>query len=154
MSTYTPNLSISLRPSRALLFTFLFLYLLALACIGFIAVPTWVKAVLIIILLLSGSVTLHQFVYLKSKNSVVRIDASGSINKCIIKTADDIEYQTEIKSIAVLFNYFVVIAFCESAKDFSFKSKNRRLFKTIIAKDVISQEQLYALRLCDKSICH
>lgn len=65
-----------------------------------------------------------------------------SNKKCKIKLKDGKQFQVKLLSAECLFDYFVI---------FQFKN-NVNNYKATIAKDTISQEQFYTLRLYLRSI--
>lgn len=137
MNTSTHNLSITLRPSRALLIVFSFIHLVAVSALVFISISVWVKAIAIASILIIGIKTIEQYALLTADNSVVKISASSATNQCQIEINNEKILHAHIKDAGWLFEYFAVLVL----------STNTKVFKTIIAKDAISQEQFYALRL-------
>lgn len=63
-------------------------------------------------------------------------------NECKIESKDGTLHDARIKNADWLFRYFAVIILCTNSK----------IYKTIIAKDTLSQEQFYTLRLYLRSI--
>lgn len=92
--------------------------------------------------LTSGVYVTKQYVLLQNKNSIVKIITVSASNECKIENRDGTLHDARIKNADWLFRYFVVIIL----------STNSKIYKTIIAKDVLSQEQFYTLRLYLRSI--
>lgn len=74
---------------------------------------------------------------LKSDAAVIRVSTTSKVGQCSIELKNGKTYQASLKDADWLFEYFAVFAF----------TANTKAIKTIIAKDAMSQEQFYALRL-------
>ena len=142
MNSSTPNLNLVIKPSKALLFCFIFIYGLAVICILLISILFLIKVIAILLILVSGVYVIKQFALLKNSNSIVKFIASSTSIECKLETKEGIEIDARIKNADWLLHYFAVIVF----------STNTKIYKTIIAKDTLSQEQFYALRLYLRSI--
>ena len=79
---------------------------------------------------------------LQNKNSILKITAVSASNECKIETSNGTTHDARIQNADWLFRFFAVIVL----------SVNTKIYKTIIAKDMLSQEQFYALRLYLRSI--
>ena len=88
--------------------------------------------------------TIQQFVFLKSKNSIIEISTTNAPNKCEIVKFQGIKERACVEYASWVVNYFAIIVLVV----------NTKFYKVIISKDVISQEQLYALRLYLRSSNH
>ncbi len=142
MNTSTHKLSITLRPSRALFIVFSFIHLIAVSGLVFISVSIWVKAITIVPIIIIGIKNIKQYALLKADNSVVKISDSSTRNECQIEINNGKTHLAHIKDVGWLFEYFAVLVL----------STNTKIYKTIIAKDAISQEQFYVLRIYLRSL--
>ena len=100
-------------------------------------------------LIYTGVKAVKQHALLRSDSSIAALVCSSSSlssgsdnNKCKITLNNGKEFKVNITSADCLFNYFIVLLFKNNAKT----------FKATIAKDTISQEQFYSLRLYLRSI--
>ena len=84
---------------------------------------------------------IRRFALLTSNDSVLHLSCASN-DRCRIELVNGKVYQTKITSADWLFNYFAVILL----------QSNSKKFKVIIAKDAVSQEQFYALRLYLRSL--
>lgn len=137
MNISTPNVSIALRPSRALFTAITFLHVIAAITIVFVSIPIGIKLVVIVLIILLGAKAIYQFVLLKDHHAVTHVSSSTVSSKCKIELKNGNTVHTSLKHAGWIFDYFVVLVF----------SANKNIYKTIIAKDAASQEQFYALRL-------
>ncbi len=112
------------------------LYLIALISILFLSLSVLFKVVLVFIVLIMAIYTIKQYALLKSENSIYKLRCSSN-NKCQIELKNGKVLQAKLISAEWLFNYFAVLLL----------QNNTKKFKATIAKDSMSQEQLYALRL-------
>ncbi|MFK7816335.1 MAG: protein YgfX [Gammaproteobacteria bacterium] len=141
MNTSTAKINITCKASHALLLVFSSAYILALLSIWLIAIPAWIKLISSLIAIYFGTITIKQYALLKADNSVIRIISSGD-NKCKVEFQDGSTAQANIISISSLFDCFVVLVI---------KNKSNKI-TLVIAKDSISQEQFYMLRLYLRSL--
>ena len=141
MTTSTANINIECKVSRALLLLFAFIYLLALISIWLISIPIILKLVLFFVVIYLGVANIKQYSLLQAANSVVRI-IGASNGKCKIECNDGKFIQAKIISSGNLFGTFIIMVM----------KNNAQKITSIIAKDSISQEQFYALRLYLRSI--
>ncbi len=142
MNTSTHKLGITLRPSRALFIVFSFIHIVAVSALVFISVSVWVKTITIIPIIIIGIKNIEQYALLKADNSVVKISDSSTRNQFQIETNNGKTHLAHIKYAGWLFEYFAVLVL----------STNAKIFKSIIAKDAISQEQFYVLRIYLRSL--
>ena len=94
-----------------------------------------------LLIILIAFVVLRRFALLTSNDSVLHLSCAAN-DRCRIELVNGKVYQTNITSADWLFNYFAVILL----------QSNSKKFKVIIAKDAVSQEQFYALRLYLRSL--
>lgn len=120
---------------------FCLVYVLALVSIFLIAIPVWIKLVIFLVVIYLGIITIKKHALLNDNNSINRIICTGN-DKCKIEFNSGHLIQAKIISVRSLFNYFIVMVI----KD------NKKNITSIIAKDSISQEQFYTLRLYLRSI--
>ncbi len=113
------------------------LHALAVVALVLITIPLWIKAVAIVAVLITGIKVIAQYSLLKTGNSIVKINAPGTGDKCKIKTRDGRTHRARLKSADWLFGYFVLLVF----------GTDKKTFKSIIAKDAVHSEKFYALRL-------
>ena len=137
MNISTHSLNIALRPSRALFAAITFLHVLAAATIIFISIPVGIKLIVIVLIILLVVKAVNQFVLLKDRNSVVHVSASSASIQSRIELKNGNTIHTSLIHAGWVFEYFVVLVF----------SANKNVYKAIIAKDAISQEKFYTLRL-------
>lgn len=142
MNISTPNISIALRPSRALFTAITFLHAVAAITIVFVSIPVGIKLVVLVLIILLGAKAIYQFVLLSNHRAVTHISSSIASAKCKIELKNGNTIHTSLKHAGWVFDYFVVLVF----------SANKNIYKAIIAKDAASQEQFYALRLYLRSI--
>ncbi len=142
MSLSIPNINLTLKPSQVLFACFAVLHVLAALCLIFISVSVWYKLFALVLVLLNGVYTIKHYILLNNSNSIVRISISVISKLHKIEFKDGTTHHVHIKNAAWLFNYFATIVFY---------TKSKR-YKSIIAKDTLSQEQFYALRLYLRSI--
>ena len=141
MNTSIANLSVSLQPSKVLLITLGIFHLLASVSILLITIPILFKVILILLILLLGFVTIKQFVLLNDNCSVVKLNCADKGNtRLTLKNGSVVN--ANIVSAQWLFEYFVVLIFKNHSKK----------YKAVIAKDALSQEQFYTLRLYLRSL--
>lgn len=88
-----------------------------------------------------AAITFKQYVLLTSANSIIKINCSSKC-KCRIELNNGKVYQAKLVAADWLFDYFAVIVL----------QNNTKKFKATIAKDTMSQEQFYALRLYLRSL--
>ena len=152
MNISTANFSVTLNPSKpswALALSLSILYLLAAICILLVSIPALLKVIALAALTYLGVKAIKQHALLRADSSITAIVCSSSNlgsgsgnNKCKVILNNGKEFQTELISANCLFDYFIVFLF----------KNNTKKFKATIAKDAISQEQFYALRLYLRSI--
>ena len=142
MNTSIANISLSLKPSRVLFISFVFIYALAAVSLVAVSISIWIKVIAIGFVLASSVYTIKHYIFLKNKTSVVKISAASDSRKCRIEINCGKIYQAHIKNAGWIFGYFAIFVL----------NTNTNKYKTIIAKDVLSQEQFYALRLYLRSI--
>ena len=94
-----------------------------------------------LLIISSAFVAIRRFGLLTSNDSVLHLSCTAS-DRCRIELNNGKVYQANITSADWLFNYFAVILL----------QNNSKKFKVIIAKDAVSQEQFYALRLYLRSL--
>lgn len=87
--------------------------------------------------MISGKTAIQRFVLLKTRNSILEINTTNVQNECVVQKLNGIKERACIKHASWAFNYFAVILFII----------NTKYYTAIISKDVISQEQFYALCL-------
>ncbi len=141
MNKSTLNLSYSAKPSKALFLSFVFLHALAIISLVFISVPIWIKCLVILLIVVMAFIVIRHYAFIASDDSIKHLNCIAN-NKCRIELNNGKVYQTKVVSAAWLFNYFVVIML----------QSNSKKFKLTIAKDALSQEQFYALRLYLRSL--
>jgi len=141
LSTSTANLSITLHPSKTLLLSLVFLKLLAVVSVILLSIPIWIKGVVVCGIVIIALHLVKQHALLKHSHSITSLNCAHD-KKCKIKFNDGNSCNAEIISAEWLFNYFAV---------FVFQNKKKKLNATI-AKDSMSQEQFYALRLYLRSL--
>ena len=88
-----------------------------------------------------GYFQIKQYALLVSKDAIRLLNCSSK-NKCKLELNNKHRYLTSIVSANWLFNYFAVLVLQSSTKKFN----------VIIAKDALSQEQFYTLRLYLRSL--
>ena len=142
MNTSTPNINCSLKPSRALFVFLLFLHALAIVCLLLVFFSIVVQILAIALVCISGIVTIRRYVLLSNKNSIVKFLTTGVSKICKIELKIGQIHNANIKYAGWVLGYFAIIVL----------STNANNYKTIIAKDTLSQEQFYALRLYLRSI--
>ncbi len=84
---------------------------------------------------------IKQYAMLSAEKSVTKLDCSSK-NKCKIELKNKKVYQVRLVTTGWLFNYFAVLVL----------QSNVKKIKVIIAKDAVSQEQFYTLRLYLRSL--
>jgi len=109
----------------------------ALVSLMLIAIPLWGKVVAFCITFYFAVKITMQYALLKSDAAVIRVSTTSKVGQCSIELKNGKTYQASLKDADWLFEYFAVFAF----------TANTKAIKTIIAKDAMSQEQFYALRL-------
>ena len=142
MNTSTLNLSITLRPSKILAATIVSLHLLAAVCIALISIPLWVKVIVVLIIITMAKTSLSQYVWLNAENSIIKINSTSSVGQFLIQTKGNKFYQASMINSVWLFEYLALIVF-----QVKVNNRKTKTIKAIITKDMISQEQLYVLRL-------
>ena len=85
--------------------------------------------------------TIKQYALLKSENSIYKLRCSSN-SKCEIELKNGKVFQAKLIAANWLFDYFAVFLL----------QNNTNKFKATIAKDSMSQEQFYALRLYLRSL--
>lgn len=85
--------------------------------------------------------TIKQYALFKADNSIVKLNCASK-NKCRIELANGKVYQATIVTANWLFNYFAILVLQTHVKKFN----------VTIAKDTMSQEQSYTLRLYLRSL--
>ncbi len=85
--------------------------------------------------------TIKQYALLKSEDSIYKLRCSSN-SKCKIELKNGKVFQAKLIAENWLFDYFAVFLLQNSTNK----------FKGTIAKDSMSQEQFYALRLCLRSL--
>jgi len=141
LNTSTDNFSITLQPSRALFLSLGSVHFLAIVSILFLSIPVWVKIVLVFFIFVTAAITFKQYVLLKSANSISKLNCSSK-RKCRVELNNGKVYQAKLIAADWLFDYFAVLVL----------QNNTKKFKATIAKDTMSQEQFYALRLYLRSL--
>lgn len=106
-----------------------------------LAIPIWLKIIASTALVFIGINAIKRHALFKSDASIISL-VCLSEGKCKIKLNNGKQLQVKLVSADILFDYFVA---------FSFKN-NANIYKATIAKDTISQDQFYALRLYLRSI--
>lgn len=101
---------------------------------------------MLLIIVLAKS-ALSQYVWLNAENSIIKINSVVSAEQYVIQTKANKTYHASIINAVWVFDYFAILVFKAKVS----RTKNK-VIKTVIAKNVISQEQLYALRLSIKSL--
>ncbi len=99
-------------------------------------ISIWIKVILFFLVVYLGVTTIKQYALLNDNNSISKIISSGN-KKCKIELNSGKIIQANITAVGSLFDYFIVIVV----------KNNSNKITSIIAKDSISQEQFYALRL-------
>jgi hypothetical protein len=141
LTASTANINIQCKASKALLLVFAFIYLLALVSIGLISISVWLKIPLFLVVIYFGVANTKQYALLQNTNSVIKIVGASNGN-CKIEFNDGKFIQAKIVSSGSLFEYFKIIVM----------KNNSQKITSIIAKDSISQEQFYVLRLYLRSL--
>ncbi len=141
MNTSTLNLSITLKPSKVLAVVILALHLLAGVCIVLITIPAFFTIIMLFLLLVMVMTALRKYVWLNASNSIIKINSTATAGQYLIQTKADKTYQASMINSVWVLNYFAIIVF-----KVNLGSPNTKDFKVVIAKDALSQEQLYALR--------
>ena len=85
--------------------------------------------------------TAKKYIFFKSNNSIAKLSCTKN-GKCRVELKNGKVFQAKIVSAEWLFNYFAVFVL----------ENNVNKFKTTIAKDALSQEQFYSLRLYLRSL--
>jgi len=150
LNTSTLNLSISLKPSKILAIVIVATHFLAAICVVFIAIAVWLKLILLLCIAALLKSALTQYVWLNAKNSVIKINTASSSSltsfpssgQFLIQTKANKRYQASVINAAWVFDYFAILVFKINVNE-----RNKKVLRVVIAKDMISQEQLYALRL-------
>jgi len=120
---------------------FSLLHLLALISILFLSIPVLVMVILISIVLMMAAKTIKQYALLISEDSIYKLRCSSN-SKCQIELKNGKVLQAKLIAANWLFDYFAVFLL----------QNNTNKFKATIAKDSMSQEQFYALRLYLRSL--
>lgn len=132
-----------MKPSWALTLSLSFLYLLAAICIALISLPIGLKVIALAVLIFVGVKAIKQHALFATDASIIKLNGfNPSNNKCKIKLKNGKKIQVNLISAECLFGYFIVLAFKDNANK----------YKITIAKDMVSQEQFYALRLYLRSL--
>ncbi len=98
---------------------------------------------MVILVLVSAIIMIRQYVFFHNKKSIIKITATmNALKTCEIEVKDGTTHKARIDNAGWFLNYFATILFCA----------NSCKYKTIIAKDTLSQEQFYTLRLYLRSI--
>ena len=118
-----------------------FLHFLAIVSTLLLAMPISLKVIIILLIVSLGFITIKKFVLFKDDSSVINLNCADR-GKSKLTLKNGAEVQANIVSAKWLFEYFAVLVFKSNAK----------LYKTVIAKDALSQEQFYALRLYLRSL--
>ena len=118
-----------------------FLHLLAIVSILLIEIPVMLKLLSILLVIYLSVIAIRQSVLLASDSSIIKMSSTAK-GKSQLELKNGAVHQANLISAQWLFEYFVVIIF----------KNNRRKYKTVIAKDTLSQEQFYALRLYLRSL--
>ena len=116
-------------------------HLLAIFSILFLSIPILIKVVLVFFIFVIAANTFNQYVLLKSAKSISKLNCSGE-RKCRIELNDGKVYKAKLIAANWLCDYFEVLVL----------QNNTKKFKSTIAKDTMSQEQFYALRLYLRSL--
>ncbi len=101
----------------------------------------WIKALSIAIIISMAYFQLKQYVLLVSKDAIKYLNCSSE-NKCLLELNNQQRFSASIISANWLFNYFAILVLQSSTKKYN----------VIIAKDALSQEQFYTLRLYLRSL--
>lgn len=125
-----------------MLLCFVFLHTLAIVCLVLISISIWIKIGAILLVLVSAVNTVKHYALLRDKNSIVKLFATSSPQDCKIKIKSGALLPAHIENAGWLFGYFAIIVL----------RANSNKHKCIIAKDMLSQEQFYTLRLYLRSI--
>ncbi len=141
MNTSTDNFSITLQPSRALFISLCSVHFLAIVSILFLSIPIFVKVALVFFVFVLATYTVNQYVLLKSEKSIYKLNCRNT-RKCRVELNNGKVYQANLIAANWLFDYFAVLVL----------QNNTKKFKATIAKDTMSQEQFYALRLYLRSL--
>ncbi|MEM7400634.1 MAG: protein YgfX [Pseudomonadota bacterium] len=141
MSISTANYCLSLQPSKVLMLILSFLHLLAIVTMLVLAMPLLIKVIIILLIIVLGFITINKFALIRDDSSIIKLNCVDKGNsKLMLKNG--IEIQANLISAKWLFEYFAVLVF----------KNNTKSYKTIIAKDALSQEQFYTLRLYLRSL--
>ena len=118
-----------------------FFHLLAAVSILFLAISILLKAIVILLIISLGIITIKKFVLLRDDSSIVKLNCAEK-GKSRLTLKNGTVMQANIVSAQWLFEYFAVLIF----------KSNSKTCKSIIAKDALSQEQFYTLRLYLRSL--
>jgi hypothetical protein len=93
------------------------------------------------VLVFIGAKAVRQYALFKADTSITKFNCSSD-SKCKVELKNGKEIQVKLISADCLFGYFIVLLF----------KNNTKKYKITIAKDTVSQEQFYALRLYLRSL--
>jgi len=141
LNTSTDNLSITLKPSNAVIICLGSLHLLALIVVVLLSIAAWLKALLLILVVAMATKAIREHGLNISETSITKLSCASN-SKCRIELNNGTAIQAKITNADWLFNYFAVLII---------QSKQNK-FNTVIAKDSLSQEQFYTLRLYLRSL--
>ena len=91
---------------------------------------------LFIVLLFFAVNSIKQYALFKSDNAIYKLSSLGD-RKLLVELKNGKVFQAKVISAECLFDYFTVFVL----------QNNARKYKSTIAKDTLSQEQFYTLRL-------
>ena len=114
---------------------------MAIISILFLSIPVSLKTVLVVFIIVMAVIAINRYALLKTDSSIHKISFSSN-RKCKIELLNGKEYEVKLTASDWFFNYFAVLIM---------QSKTNK-FKVTIAKDTMSQEQFYVLRLYLRSL--
>jgi len=117
------------------------LYLVAIFSILLFSIPVWTKVLAALLLIVMAYKAIEKHVLFNADESIVKINCTNN-NICKVELKNGKVYKTNVTSASWLFNYFLIIVL----------QNNKMKLSAAIAKDTMSQEQLYAFRLYLRSL--
>ncbi len=130
-----------MQSSKALLMCFVMLNVLAVISVALLTIQVWVKILCVLLVIYIAAKIIKQYVLLKAEHSISKMNCANNL-KCRLEFVNGKVCQAKLISADWLFDYFAILEF----------QKNAKKFKAVIAKDAVSQEQFYALRLYLRSL--